>query len=95
MQIEVTSEDIENGQPCDGWKCPVHLALWRATGQKWNVLSCYARTISPAPVVVGLPREARLFILKYDNHEHIEPFTFEFPIQEAQLDKPTATSTAH
>lgn len=37
MRIEVTQEDIDDGQPGMATHCPIALAMGRATGKQWRV----------------------------------------------------------
>ena len=74
MLIEVTQEDIDNGVPLQGDRCPVAHAIRRAMKTSWASVGdgeiCFSnRTIST-------PLEVDEFIDSFDNGFHVEPFTF-------------------
>jgi hypothetical protein len=82
-RVEVTAEDIEKGSRCNGWNCPVHRGLWRATGQTWNVYSSWAIAVEPQPRrTISLPSEAIVFNNRFDGGLPVQPFTFEVDIPE-------------
>lgn len=72
MIIKVTDADIAEGKRCDNWACPVALALWRATGWKWEVdpgegvLQDYSARPICHGRAIALPRIARRWIHRYD-----------------------------
>ena len=84
MKITVTQEDIENGSPSEWDACPVALALARATGKKWLV--CPTRFKLPAPDNYGngppMSYEVSTFVEAFDSGKPVEPFTFEFDVED-------------
>lgn len=76
INVQVTEQDIENGQRGNDWLCPVCSALWRITGQKWvvGVTSCYP--LGQKNTVVPLPPRAIAFIRRFDSTGIGKPFDF-------------------
>lgn len=79
MRIEVTQADIDAGLRNHSKKCPVGLALTRATGLKWTVGGNIAMLSMPTYDVVLLPAEVHTFVDSYDKYPSFkpEPFSFE------------------
>jgi hypothetical protein len=86
MKIEVTAEDIRVGWRSDCCRCPVALAIRRAL----DLGECDVEVIPDlvvisrraAPVATyDLPNMAFEFVLRFDGHAWVEPFTFELDIQ--------------
>lgn len=83
MKIQVTREDIKDGQRGNYRSCPIAIAASRA-------FDC--------PVTVGLvsfgteawhcllPQEAKDFVRKYDNRIAVEPFEFEIELFSREQD---------
>lgn len=82
MKIQVTKEDIANGKPKKCARCPVALAIQRATASKHGCkfLSCTAShatfRINRKVETVGFPNFVSLRISMYDAGGTMEPFEF-------------------
>lgn len=78
MKIEVTQEDINKGEVTECRRCPIALAVIRATGNKYVLVdSDYTHVgtkFCPTPVT------AKRFIRNFDYGNDVQPFTFELPI---------------
>lgn len=97
LKVSVTQEDIDHGQ-AGGRKCPVALALTRATGRNVGVALSYfgfyeveIKAFGPA---IPLPEEVTKFIhafdetrmpsrIKPETTEGLKPFEFEVDLPEA------------
>lgn len=80
MTIEVTQDDIDKGDEADCDKCPIALAINRATGKRWCVVwhRCWLdEDHSPS---IDLPESAVDFIQDFDNDQSVKPFSFELAI---------------
>ncbi len=86
MTIEVTEDDIINGEPTEPCKCPVALALERATGKQW-IVSCNDAGTSEEEgyALTMLPPDVRDFIKTYDNRGTVSPFTFYMDIKDEKI----------
>lgn len=85
--IEVTEEDIANGQPRIAFSCPVALAISRVTGRR--------ATVSYSHIYLGLlaasgqpdwrltPPALARWLHAYDNGEEVGPFSFDLDSLEA------------
>ncbi len=81
--VQVTQDDISLGIKRNGWQCPIHLALWRATHQRWDVHATTAKAIEPPPRrEVRLPTEVVRFNHDFDLGLPVRPFSFQFVLQE-------------
>ena len=87
MTIEITQEDIKQGERKEGRKCPVALAFQRAGLSEASVGYCYVYprglTASPGEMVSdklriaqGLPEEVRQFNHDFDAGDPVTPFSF-------------------
>lgn len=82
IKVEVTQEDIDNGPKfIDSMKCPVAMALKRVFNLDTSVGGTNFCFYNENGVSNGnyyqLPIEAVRFILDYDGHREVKPFTFE------------------
>jgi len=66
VKVTVTESDIDNGIRGDCWKCPVALAMWRATGWKWAVGETRMHPIGRA-FFAQMPDLAQRFIGYFDD----------------------------
>lgn len=84
LTVDVTQDDIDNGEPVNGNHCAVALALIRATGDPY--VSCGIATASwyvgGDVKYVCLPTKATDFIDAFDEGEPVEPFSFEVEVVE-------------
>lgn len=93
LHVEVTQEDIEQGEPLDGFTCMVALAVQRATEGAFGQYGVYAyRTrlkLGPSRVSVRLARRVTSAIYRFDQrHRGVrppEPFSFDIDIPEGAL----------
>lgn len=80
MKIQVTQEDINNGMRRNGNKCPVTLAIKRATGialvSSGLTICVYGRRELIPPVAVTE------FIEQFDAGNPVSPFEFNLPIDQ-------------
>lgn len=80
--VEITARDVANGVRGSEVHCPVALALCRATGKNWLVLTRTQAVIHRREDVaaVALPVEVADFIGRYDSGEDVStPLIFEVP----------------
>jgi len=79
VRIQVTIDDIENGKPLDCSRCPLALALNRATNRTdWFVdygTAYFGSGFSHESA--ALPRECLVFVRRFDNYRDGNPFSFE------------------
>ncbi len=74
--INVTQEDIDQGQPHKSRTCPVALAIQRAT----NIENIEVGHIGCAILIkryITFPDGVQNFIQKFDNKLPVDPFSFE------------------
>lgn len=80
--INVTQEDIDNGDPVDACGCPIALAANRAmnriTGTDGAELEVYNGTECVA--WAELPDVASKFVRDFDNYRPVSPLTFQIQI---------------
>ena len=79
MLIEVTQEDIDNGEKVQADRCAVAIAL-----QRCGFINAH---ISQSNIVYGVPYKsietpfaASEFIKHYDANDEVKPFSFELDI---------------
>jgi hypothetical protein len=77
VHVSVTADDIDNGIRRDCWKCPVALALWRATGVKWKVNNYIAFPLGDWDRQVHFPSKVIKFIAEFDAHTFPRPMEFD------------------
>lgn len=77
MRIKVTQRHIDKGIPDAGDACPIACALQEAGFQGVHVGEDYARACGKQTYY--LPREARMFVARFDAMDPVEPFEFEIP----------------
>lgn len=85
IKVEVTQEDIDNGPKWINAKmCPVAMALKRALGnQRISVAPTYFCFYDENDVTISnhmLPKGVPNFIINYDSHMEVKPFTFEIDL---------------
>ncbi len=90
VQIEVTAQDIMDGEPVTSARCPVAHAINRVlqAGSRASVSPFDAMVIEGGYLVtdrITLPPEARLFINRFDQREKVEPFFFALDMLEEVL----------
>lgn len=82
MRIEVTQEDIENGQRGSSDRCPIARAVLRNLRVIPEGLYVGLQAIETEEEWFELPREAKLFIRAFDGagSDRPLPFAFDLPI---------------
>lgn len=79
MRIEVTDSDIAHGEPHNGYRCPIALAITRqfpnVSAVHVNVVSLQIGDDSPST-----PQPARRFIDRFDKGLQVKPFRFELHV---------------
>lgn len=75
-RIEVTAEDIKRGQRRTCSACPIALAAQRAL-QCSVLVGCTSIWQPGRTNWWKLPAQAQAWRERFDNHERVEPFTFE------------------
>lgn len=76
LAITVLEEDILQGKPKECSHCPIARAIERQTGQEAHVGLTNFVLGSLDRVRYDMPREASTFIVRFDAHEPVEPFSF-------------------
>lgn len=80
IKIDVTQDDIENGEPLRADRCPVNLAAERAFGVPCRTNRMLI-VVDSTDHCATLPTRAQDFIYNFDlrrwDHPDIEPFSFE------------------
>jgi hypothetical protein len=76
LEIEVTQEDIDTGDPTENGSCPIALAVKRLTGRNTKVEYSYMEIEGLGES--GLPQIAVRFIHAFDKHgsSKVQPFAF-------------------
>ena len=79
MKIQVTQEDIDRGIAGSCGRCPITLAIRRATSKNYytGVEDVFHMDYGP---VIRLPFEAIKFIKNFDSGNEVKPFEFEVGI---------------
>lgn len=85
MTIQVTQEDIDNGERSRCERCPIALAIQRATGARYSTVGITTAMISDAislATVYGLPQIATTWLMRFDmsGPKMVQPFTFEMEL---------------
>jgi hypothetical protein len=80
VHVSVTAEDIENGIRRDCWKCPVAIAMFRATGVKYVVRGISAAVVGSPDDLIALPERVINFIQRYDDGKFPRPMEFDLEI---------------
>ena len=80
IAVFVTAQDIEEGRRRNTWKCPLCLALRRATGVKWVVEESTAYRVTRRNAFIPLAPGAITFISEFDATGAGKPFHFELEV---------------
>lgn len=75
MKIQVTQEDIDNGESGNGYLCPIAIALKRA-GFKSPAVWDF---IDDGDYQIKTPKKAFKWLLDFDTGIEVTPFEFEIP----------------
>jgi hypothetical protein len=78
MKIEITQEDIQQGERCDPYNCPVALALRRTGFPNCSVLTICFRPDRRTLSRFKWPSEVTDWIRNHDDFGNGQPATFEF-----------------
>lgn len=89
MKIEITQEDIDQGQRHKPCLCPVALAVIRATGKREVYVHSSVIQILDISRLTGVKLqksyrtsvEVNKFIVDFDYGQPVRPFTFELGVQ--------------
>jgi hypothetical protein len=93
ITVQVTQEDIADGERYACCECPVALALKRATGREWFVTGVFLNLLKPGQsftdsgvaaveLTLDTPQEVKTFIHAFDENDPVKPFTFEIETPE-------------
>lgn len=74
-QIEVTKQDIEQGECKSPWRCPIALAINRVMQPGCRAYVDYD-TVIIACQDYRLPPEASQFVDRFDDQASVSPFSF-------------------
>jgi hypothetical protein len=85
ITVSITDSDIDNGTRGDCWKCPVALALWRATGEKYIVWSGNAYPLGRRDRNVILPNSVQSWIGRFDRSEFPKPMEFQLTVPDGEV----------
>ncbi len=78
MKIEVTEDDIRNGKSYDCMTCPIALALSRAFKESLHVRATpFSLFVDNPPRIFNPPQSVVAFMVDFDMHHPVQPFTFE------------------
>lgn len=80
MKITVTEEHIQKGERRSCGRCPIAQAIHESTGVAMEVGIASAWPANGPYKCIDLPREAQVFIDRFDRGSRVRPFTFEFPV---------------
>ena len=81
MRIEVTFDDISSGEVCDGFRCPLALAINRATGRTAFVTHTDVAFADSVTRLFPLPVEASHWVREFDRLRLATPFGFELDLE--------------
>jgi hypothetical protein len=79
VEINVTDEDIKNGERADCELCPIACAARRA-GIDYALVNTTYILVGPMAVRIALPTEAQAFVIEFDSGQPVQPFTFTIQI---------------
>ncbi len=77
LKINVTQRDIENGVTCAASRCPVALAVKRATKRKIVWVQLGLGIIVVGRKTYPMPAPVRAFANDFDANAKVEPFRFD------------------
>jgi len=76
VRVTVTAKDIVRGRRSIADRCPVALALKRATGRRWEVYFTVLQDVGRRRGI-KTPDQVAEFCERYDDGVGMRPFTFE------------------
>ena len=74
ITVQVTKQDIKNGMPKEGDKCPIAKAVRRCTGTHRAVFVDES-SIEIGAVEYSLPASAKAFVRAFDKGKPVSPFS--------------------
>lgn len=88
VHVNVTQEDIEQGEACMCYTCPIALALQRTLGRRvavdttgWRYSDGPTSNEQKQPTLWhGLPATVCAFIWDFDSHGNVAPFEFDLTV---------------
>ena len=80
FNIEVTQEDIDNGEPGGIYSCPIAESLKREFGSSICVVGQKTCTVGSA--TIWLSDNVTRFINDFDNGEPVQPFSFLLEVED-------------
>ncbi len=86
--IDVTAEDVRDGERCQSQRCPIALAIERALPNADALVNAHLATVSVGPTdrrMLRLPVEAARAVVKYDETGEMRPFGFELDLEGRDL----------
>jgi hypothetical protein len=86
LAVEVTADDIANGEPQKNCLCPVALAIKRLPGvtDAWVEFDFAAVTFEDGERNYALPPEADAFIHAFDGGEPVGPLAFTAKLEDEE-----------
>ena len=81
MKVNVTRQDIDQGERANCCNCPVARAIARLVPEGDQVEVLYASILRRGLQcrIVRIPEEVRDFIKKFDRGRWVKPFSFDLP----------------
>lgn len=79
MRIDVTQEDIKNGEVGVCTRCPVALAMRRSTGHLWFIDTAILSN-ADGSTELDTPACVRNFVRRFDTRLQVEPFSFDLAL---------------
>ena len=81
-KIQVTKQDIKNGVPGQACKCPISLAISRASGMKKVFVEGPSIPLHNYRYFGSKPDQIEQFIERFDEGDKVRPFNFELELTE-------------
>lgn len=86
VTIEVTQEDIDNGEQKNFKSCPVAIAISRTIGQPAQVdQESVSLVLTPWDDSIEIPGRASNFISSYDDGDPVSPFSFPLSVPDSWI----------
>ncbi len=77
--IDVTADDVRQGERCHSYRCPLGRAINRALPGSDALINAHLATVSIGPAdrrMLRLPGEAARAVVRYDETGEMRPFGF-------------------
>lgn len=75
LTVEVTQEDIDQGECGVPTNCPIARAIRRVTKHEYVSVGSWSAGVGP--LIVNLPYDAIRFVEEFDSRHTVKPFRFE------------------